>query len=75
VGLIGTERLQPVGSRLPRLAKVTVRFGEPIHVAGQYDGMPAGRARREITDRVMTEIQRLTGQQPAGGYNERPPAG
>jgi 1-acyl-sn-glycerol-3-phosphate acyltransferase len=75
VGLIGTERLQPVGSRLPRLAKVTVRFGEPIHVAGQYDGMPAGRARREITDRVMAEIQRLTGQQPAGGYNERTRAG
>ena len=30
VGLQGTQDLQPVGSRLPRLAKVTVRFGEPI---------------------------------------------
>jgi 1-acyl-sn-glycerol-3-phosphate acyltransferase len=75
VGLIGTERLQPVGARLPRRAKVTVRFGEPLHVAGAYDGVPPGRARREITDRVMTAIQGPTGQQPAGGYNERPPAG
>jgi 1-acyl-sn-glycerol-3-phosphate acyltransferase len=75
VGLIGTEKLQPVGSRLPRRAKITVRFGEPITVAGRYDGVPAGRARREITDRVMEEIQRLTGQQPAGVYNDRPPAG
>jgi 1-acyl-sn-glycerol-3-phosphate acyltransferase len=72
VGLIGTERLQPVGSRLPRLAKVTIRFGEPIHVAGRYEGVPPGRARREITDMVMTEIQRLSGQQTAGVYNERP---
>jgi 1-acyl-sn-glycerol-3-phosphate acyltransferase len=72
VGLIGTEKLQPVGSSWPRLAKVTVRFGEPIHAAGEYDGVPPGRARREITDRVMTEIQRLSGQEPAGVYNERP---
>ena len=72
VGLIGTEKLQPVGSTLPRLAKVTVRFGKPIVVAGEYDGMPPGRARREITDRVMTEIQRLSGQEFAGVYNERP---
>src|SRR5690242_21468190 len=35
VGLIGTERIQPVGSNRPRLAKVTVRFGEPLDVAGQ----------------------------------------
>jgi len=73
VGLIGTEQLQPVGARLPRLAKVTVRFGEPIHVAGRYDGVAPGRARREITDRVMEAIQRLTGQETAGVYNERPP--
>jgi 1-acyl-sn-glycerol-3-phosphate acyltransferase len=72
VGLSGTEKLQPVGSTLPRLAKVTVRFGRPIPVAGQYDGMPPGRARREITDRVMTEIQKLSGQELAGAYNERP---
>ncbi len=72
VGLIGTEQLQPVGSTLPRLVKVTVRFGKPIQPAGQYDGVPLGRARREIVDRVMTEIQKLSGQVEAGVYNERP---
>jgi 1-acyl-sn-glycerol-3-phosphate acyltransferase len=72
VGLVGTDQLQPVGARLPRLAKVAVRFGEPIHVAGRYDGVPPGRARREITDRVMAAIQQLTGQEVAEGYNERP---
>jgi 1-acyl-sn-glycerol-3-phosphate acyltransferase len=75
VGLIGTERLQPVGSRLPRLARVTVRFGPPLSFAGEYDGVAPGRARREITDRVMTAIQGLTGQEAAGVYNERPAEG
>lgn len=74
VGLVGTQHLQPVGSRLPRLARVTVRFGEPLHVAGRYEGVPAGRARREITDQVMAAIQRLSGQEEAGVYNERPPS-
>ena len=74
VGLVGTDELQPVGSRLPKLAKVTIRFGEPIRVTGEYDGVAPGRARREITDRVMTAIQALTGQVEAGVYNERPAA-
>jgi 1-acyl-sn-glycerol-3-phosphate acyltransferase len=72
VGLKGTEHIQPVGSRLPRLADVTVRFGEPLSFTGTYDGAPAGRARREVTDLVMNAIQALSGQQFAGVYNERP---
>ncbi|MCH1866495.1 1-acyl-sn-glycerol-3-phosphate acyltransferase [Nocardioides sp. CFH 31398] len=72
VGLRGTERLQPVGARVPRLVTVTARFGEPIHVAGQYDDVPTGRARRELTDRVMAAIAALSGQEEAGVYNERP---
>lgn len=73
VGLEGTQHLQPVGSRLPRLAKVAIRFGEPLSFAGRFDGVPVGRARREITDEVMAAIQRLSGQEEAGVYNERPP--
>ena len=69
VGLIGTQAIQPVGSRLPKLAKVTVRFGEPL----RFEGVPAGRARREVTDEVMAAIQALSGQEPAGVYNDRAP--
>jgi 1-acyl-sn-glycerol-3-phosphate acyltransferase len=72
VGLQGTAEIQPVGSNLPRLAKVTVRFGEPIRVAGEYDGVPSGRARRDLTDRIMSAIAGLSGQELAGVYNERP---
>jgi 1-acyl-sn-glycerol-3-phosphate acyltransferase len=73
IGLIDTDRLQPVGSNRPRLVRITVKFGEPIDVRGRYDGVPAGKARREITDMVMTEIQKLTGQEAAGVYNDRAP--
>ena len=48
-------------------------FGKPIEVAGRYDGVPLGRARREVTDEIMAAIQALSGQEPAGVYNERAP--
>ncbi|HEY3527846.1 MAG TPA: lysophospholipid acyltransferase family protein [Nocardioides sp.] len=73
VGLVDTDRLQPVGSTRPRLVRITVTFGEPIDVRSRYDGVPPGRARREITDEVMAVIAKLTGQEEAGVYNDRAP--
>ncbi len=73
VGLIGTERLQPVGTTVPRLVRVTVRFGKPLDFRGRLDGVPPGRARRDVTDEVMAAIQVLSGQEVAEGYNERKP--
>ncbi len=73
VGLHGTEKLQPVGSKLPKLAKVSVTVGKPIEFAGRYDGVPLGRARREVTDEIMAAIHQLTGQVLAGVYNDRAP--
>ena len=72
VGLTGTQEIQPVGARLPRLATVSVTFGEPLDFVGRYDGVPLGRARREVTDEIMAAIGELSGQEPAGVYNERP---
>ncbi|GAA3671024.1 lysophospholipid acyltransferase family protein [Nocardioides ginsengisoli] len=72
VGLIGTDHLQPVDANVPRLAKVTVRFGKPIDFTGRFEGVAPGRARREATDEIMTAIQALSGQEPAGVYNDRP---
>lgn len=73
VGLIGTEDIQPVGARFPKLAKVTVRFGTPIGIE-RFAGMPAGRARRLLTDEVMDAIAALSGQERASGYNAVPGA-
>ena len=71
VGLEGTERIQPVGSNRPRLARVTVKFGQPLDFTGRADGVPLGRARREVTDEIMAAIQALSGQEPAGVYTDR----
>jgi 1-acyl-sn-glycerol-3-phosphate acyltransferase len=35
--------------------------------------VPLGRARREVTDEIMAAIQALSGQEPAGVYNDRAP--
>jgi 1-acyl-sn-glycerol-3-phosphate acyltransferase len=66
VALAGTERLQPVGKRLPRPHRVTVRFGTPLH----FTGDPASaRARRTVTDEVMRAIGALSGQERADRFN------
>lgn len=73
VGLRGTQDIQPIDSSLPRLAKVTVEFGEPLDFTSRYDGVPLGRARRQATDEIMAAIHALTGQELAGVYNDRAP--
>lgn len=70
VGLIGTDKVQPVDQRGLKLAPVTIAFGSPI-LPSAYAGLPAGRARRQLTDDVMDAIAALTGQERADGYNER----
>ncbi len=72
VGLVGTDRVQPVGSRVPTLAKVRIAFGSPIRPEA-YAGMPAGKARRLLTDEVMDAIAALSGQERADSFNELPP--
>jgi 1-acyl-sn-glycerol-3-phosphate acyltransferase len=67
VGMLGTDKVQPIGARFPRLGagKVTVRFGKPIEGAGRSDDRAALRA---LTDEVMAEIQKLTGQEYVPRY-------
>lgn len=74
VALAGTENIQPPGARTLRPAKVTITFGTPIDFTGRFDGVPTGRARRQITDEIMTAIHGMSGQELAGVYNERPAA-
>lgn len=73
VGLIGTDKLQPVGAKIPRIRKITVTFGEPLDLA-HYGSAESGRARRQATDEIMAAIHALTGQELAEKYNEAPPA-
>ena len=64
--IAGTDRVQPVDARWPRPHRVRVTFGEPLTFP-EHRGMAGkGRARREVTDRIMEEIAALSGQEKAG---------
>ncbi|GAB2953373.1 lysophospholipid acyltransferase family protein [Micromonospora polyrhachis] len=70
VGVIGTEKVQPIGVRVPRpfTGPVTVRFGKPL----DFTDRPGDRTSlRQITDEIMAEIQRLTGQEYVPRYAPR----
>ncbi|WP_067497121.1 1-acyl-sn-glycerol-3-phosphate acyltransferase [Actinoplanes sp. TFC3] len=70
VGMLGTDKVQPIGHRFPKLTKekVTIKFGEPIDVTGRPDDRSALRA---LTDEVMGEIQKLTGQEYVPRYSPK----
>ncbi|MFC7546112.1 lysophospholipid acyltransferase family protein [Plantactinospora sp. GCM10030261] len=74
VALVGTDQIQPPGARLPRIRRVTVRFGAPLDLATRHAHLPPAAARRAVTDEVMRAIEDLSGQVRAPGYNEAPAA-
>ena len=63
-GIVGTNRIQPPGARLPRpFRPAVVRFGAPIDPS-RYRGSRR-QCRRQITRDVMRAIGELTGQTPS----------
>mgnify|MGYP001027062118 CR=1 FL=1 len=71
VALKGTDKVQPIGSRGIRPAKVTIQFGQALDLS-HHGKADSGRARRHATDEVMAAIAALSGQERADGYNEPP---
>ncbi|MES9524212.1 lysophospholipid acyltransferase family protein [Streptomyces capoamus] len=66
--MIGTDKLQPGGRGIPRPGRVTVRFGEPMEFS-RYEGMDRDRyVLRAVTDSVMAEVMRLSGQEYVDMY-------
>jgi 1-acyl-sn-glycerol-3-phosphate acyltransferase len=70
VALQGTEQIQPIGSRMLRMADVRVQFGEPLYFADRIGTMSDGQLRRRVTDEIMDAIHALSGQERAPGYNQ-----
>jgi 1-acyl-sn-glycerol-3-phosphate acyltransferase len=67
VGMLGTDKVQPIGQPYPMVGrgKVTIRFGKAIETAGRADDRTSLRT---LTDEVMAEIQKLTGQEYVPRY-------
>ncbi|MDF2665277.1 MAG: plsC [Microbacterium sp.] len=72
VGLIGTDKVMPVGAKIPTTKeRITVRFGEPLDLS-PHGPATSGRARRGATDEIMAAIHALSEQELANAYNEAP---
>ena len=60
--MIDTDKAQPTGQKIPNIVRVGVRIGAPLHYP-QHAGRSADHeVLRQITDEVMSELQRLSGQ-------------
>ncbi len=57
VGIAGTDRALPAGSRIPRFPKVSIRVGAPV----MPDAFEGGRKERmqSMTDEIMTRIVQM----------------
>ncbi|WP_072688511.1 lysophospholipid acyltransferase family protein [Rhodococcus marinonascens] len=63
VAMIGTEKVNPIGSRMWRPAKVTIRVGKPIDFS-RFEGMSGNRfVERAVTDEVMYALMKLSCQE------------
>ena len=63
VAVIGTDVIAPPGKVFGRRVRAGVKFGEPLDFS-RYDGMEDDRyILRAITDEIMYEIMRLSGQE------------
>ncbi|WP_171172110.1 1-acyl-sn-glycerol-3-phosphate acyltransferase [Streptomyces sp. I05A-00742] len=66
--MIGTDKVQPSGKGRPHISPVTVRFGETLDFS-RYEGMDRDRyVLRAVTDEVMSEVMRLSGQEYVDMY-------
>lgn len=63
-----TDKVMPVGSRWPRIRRVGVVFGEPMDFS-RYAGLESDRfVLRAVTDEIVYEIARLSGQEYVDMY-------
>ncbi|AYF99220.1 lysophospholipid acyltransferase family protein [Protaetiibacter intestinalis] len=68
VAMIDTDKVMPVGAKLPKVRRVGVVFGEPIDFS-RFAGMEGDRfVLRSITDEIMYELSHLGGQEYVDVY-------
>ncbi|SEO33319.1 lysophospholipid acyltransferase family protein [Actinacidiphila rubida] len=66
--MVGTFELQPPGRVVPRIGRVTIRFGQPMEF-GRFAGMDDRReVVRAVTDEIMYEILGMSGQEYVDRY-------
>lgn len=63
VAMIGTDVVNPPGSKMWRFGKVEVRFGRPMDFS-RFEGLAGNRfIERAVIDEIMYELMKLSGQE------------
>lgn len=68
VAMIDTEKVMPIGRRLPKVRRIGIVIGEPLDFS-RFEGMEGDRfILRSITDEIMYQLDRLSGQEYVDVY-------
>jgi 1-acyl-sn-glycerol-3-phosphate acyltransferase len=68
VAMIGTDKAQPTGQKVPNIMRIGIRIGKPLDFS-RYEGMENDRfVLRSITDEIMYELMLLSGQEYVDVY-------
>ncbi len=68
VAMIGTDKAQPTGKKVPKIMRIGVRIGKPLDFS-RYEGMENDRfVLRSITDELMYELMLLSHQEYVDMY-------
>ena len=68
VAMIDTGKVMPIGARLPKVRRIGVIIGKPLDFS-RFSGMEGDRfILRSITDEIMYELSRLSGQEYVDVY-------
>ncbi len=73
VGITGTDEIQPIDAKVPKLRKAcTIEIGRPIRPERYRGRGPEHLAWRSMIDEIMFEIREMTGQTYHNHYAGRP---
>jgi len=68
VAMIDTEKVMPIGTRIPKVRRIGVVIGEPLDFS-RFEGLEGDRfILRSITDEIMYELRKLSGQEYVDVY-------
>lgn len=68
VAMIDTEKVMPIGTKIPKVRRIGIVFGEPLDFS-RFEGMESDRfILRSITDEIMYELNRISGQEYVDVY-------
>jgi 1-acyl-sn-glycerol-3-phosphate acyltransferase len=68
IAMIDTEKVMPIGQKLPKVRRIGVIIGEPIDFS-RFEGLESDRfILRSVTDEIMYELSKLSGQEYVDVY-------